>query len=113
MAFLENLNFGSIVVSKRHVGISLRYVCIRNYDHESWLAGHTALDYTALCNMHVRAVLVYTLDYLINAHCAFIYFQEKSCPVRPYSIVVNSTKTALCVYLFLEKIPCPVRILDS
>ena len=88
------------MVSKRHVGISLRYVCIRNYDHESWLAGHTALDYTALCNMRVRAVLVYTLDYLINEHCAFIYFQEKYCPVRPYSIVVNSTVTAMFFCFF-------------
>ena len=34
-----------------------------------------------------------TLDYLINAHCAFIYFIEKSCPVRPYSIIVNYTMT--------------------
>ena len=25
---------------------------------------------------------VFALDYLINAHCAFIYFQEKSCTVR-------------------------------
>ena len=54
-----------------------------------------------------------TLDYLINAHCVFIYFQEKSYPVRPYSIVVNSTMTALCVYLFLEKYPalCAYSIL--
>ena len=54
-----------------------------------------------------------TLDYLINPHCAFIYFQEKSCPVRPYSIVVNSTMTALCVYLFLGKYPalCACSIL--
>ena len=26
---------------------------------------------------------------LISTHCAFIYFQEKSCPVSPYSIVVH------------------------
>ena len=54
-----------------------------------------------------------TLDYLLNTHCAFIYFIEKSCPVRPYSIVVNSTMTALCVYLFMEKYPalCAYSIL--
>ena len=54
-----------------------------------------------------------TLDYLINAHWVFIYFQEKSYPVLPYSIVVNSTMTALCVYLFLEKYPalCAYSIL--
>ena len=54
-----------------------------------------------------------TLDYLINAHCAFTYFHEKSCPVRPFSIVVSSTITALCVYLFFKKIPCPVRLFHT
>ena len=58
-------------------------------------------------------LLFRTLDYLINKHCAFINFQEKSCPVRSYSIALNSTMTALCVYLFLEKYPalCAYSIL--
>ena len=46
-----------------------------------------------------------TLEYLIITHCAFIYFQEKPCPAR--LLALNSTITALCVYLFLEKtLPC-------
>ena len=39
------------------------------------------------------------LDYLI---CVFL--KEKYCPVLPYSIVVNSTMTALCVCLFWENV---------
>ena len=49
--------------------------------------------------------------YLIYTQCAFIYFQEKSCPVRPYSIVVISTMSALCI--FFGKIPCPVRLFHT
>ena len=56
---------------------------------------------------------VCTLDYLINAHCAFIYFQEKSCLVWPYSIVVNSTMTAPVRLFIFGKIPCPVRLFHN
>ena len=47
--------------------------------------------------------------YLIIAHCAFIYFQEKSCPVTGLcSIVMNSSIIkALYVFSFFEKyMPC-------
>ena len=45
--------------------------------------------------------------------CASIYFQEKCNPVRPYSIAVNSTMTALRNYVIFEKIPCPVRLFHT
>ena len=59
-----------------------------------------------------------TLDYLINAHCALIYFQEKSCPVRPYSIVVNRIHreqyydSPVRLFIF-GKIPGPVRLFHT
>ena len=51
----------------------------------------------------------YTWDYLINAHCVFIYFQEKSCPVQPYILTSVSKKimvNSVVYYLLL----CLLRI---
>ena len=63
--------------------------------------------YSLIREVSVRLLFILffrTLDYLINTHCAFINFQEKSCTVRSYSIVLN-TKIAPCVYSFSEKYP--------
>ena len=69
--------------------------------------------YSLIREVSVRLLFILffrTLDYLIYKHCASINFQEQSCPVSFYSIALNSTMTALCVYLFLEKYPA-VRLL--
>ena len=55
--------------------------------------------------------LVWILEYVIIAHCAYIYFQEKSCPVCLLMLywLLNCTST----YEFLEKYPalCAYSIL--
>ena len=50
-----------------------------------------------------------TLEYLIIAHCAFIYFQEKSFPVRLLALYWT-VLCQPCAFINFAKIPCPVRL---
>ena len=55
---------------------------------------------------------IYTLEYLIIAHCGFIYFQEKSCPVHLLALYWTVLWQP-CVFINFGKIPCPVRLFHT
>ena len=95
---IKVITFITKIITKGH-STPLTYKALIGHWH---LKGNRKFMYSGLHN-----------TYLINAHCALIYFHEKSCPVRPQSIVVSSTITALCIFLFFEKYPalCAYSIL--
>ena len=56
---------------------------------------------------------VLTLDYLINAHCAFIYFNRKILPCAILIYISDQYYDSPVRLLIFGKIPCPVGLLHT